>query len=140
MIRLLRLLLAVIVAVYVIVFAIHNRDQMSVNLVPEWLGTGIEPASAAVWVVLLLTLVLGIVLGSVATYLEGGRARFEASKAQGKVRRQETEQRLREKAATEAAVKRAAEKRAAAQAQPPEKKVPALPVAAGGGTLALPTR
>lgn len=139
MMRLIRLLIAAVAAVYLIVFAVQNRDVVDVVV---WPHTSFAPLSLPVWGVLLSGIVIGIVLAAIAVWLGGWRWRSRAAAAHRTLRSQERRQEAAERREEYAAAQRAAERRKAAELE--KKRTPALAApsaqAPATGSLVLPSQ
>ncbi len=127
MLRLIRLLIAAVVGVYLIVFAVQNRDAVDILLWP-----GLVPITLPVWAFGLLALIGGALLAAVVLWLSGLGWRARAAAAQRKLRAQEQRREAAERREEQAAALRAAERRKAAEAE--AKSRPA------GPALAAPAR
>jgi uncharacterized integral membrane protein len=108
MLRLIRLLIAAVAALYLVVFAVQNRGAVDIVLWP-----GFVPLTLPVWGLVLATTVIGVILCGVVMWLYSLGWRSEAARAQRtlkaqEVRRQMAEQREEERAAAQAAARRAA--------------------------------
>jgi uncharacterized integral membrane protein len=127
MLRLLRLLVAAVAAVYLVVFAVQNRAPIDVVLWP-----GAQEITLPVWGLGLVGIVLGVVLAGVVIFFGGMGWRSEAIAAKRKLRAQERRREAAERREEQAAALRAAERRKRAEEE--EKKRPA------GPALAAPAR
>ncbi len=67
--RLLRLLVAAPIAAVILAFAFANREWVTVNFDPVG-GHGLEPVQVRQYVVMLVAAGLGVVAGSVTTWLD----------------------------------------------------------------------
>ncbi len=86
MIRFLKLLILVPIAVIVLAFAIANRTIVAVSFDPfSSADTSGAVIAAPLFVVLFLTLVVGVVLGGVATWFTQGVNRRKARRARDEV-------------------------------------------------------
>jgi uncharacterized integral membrane protein len=110
MVRFLKLLVLVPLVVIALAFAIANRAMTIVSFDPFSSAETASPTLAApLFIVLLLTLMLGVVIGSAATWLAQSRHRHQARRARAESERLRTEaERLRAQAAARAPETRAA--------------------------------
>jgi uncharacterized integral membrane protein len=122
MIGLLRGLLAILGAVVLVAFAVGNRGLVSVSLWPTPFALELP-----LWVVLMLGLFAGAVLGGLASWLGGWRRRAEAGRWRRRAERLEREQAARKREEEQALRARAA------AAVPPPASSPA-------GSLPAPAR
>ncbi len=82
MARLLKLLILLPIAVLALAFAIANRAMTVISLDPfSPAETASTRIAAPLFVILLLTLIVGVLLGSFATWLAQGRNRHSARAA-----------------------------------------------------------
>ena len=104
MVRFLKLLILVPLVLIALAFAIANRAMTIVSFDPFSSSETASPTIAApLFVVLLLTLVLGVIIGSAATWLTQGRHRQHARQARAEADRLRNEtDRLRAQAAAHA--------------------------------------
>lgn len=103
MIGLLRGLLAILGAVVLVAFAVGNRGLVSVSLWPTPFALELP-----LWVVLMLGLFVGAVLGGLASWLGGWRKRSEAGRWRRRAERLEREQAARKREEEQALRARAA--------------------------------
>ena len=131
--RLIRLLIAAVAALYLVVFAVQNRGLVDVVLWP-----GLVPVTLPLWGLVLAALVVGVILCGIVMWLYSLGWRSEASRAQQTLRAQEARRKAAEQREEERAAAQAAARRAAAEA---EGKVTAAAPQALAGTkpLALPS-
>ncbi len=137
MVRLLRLLIAAAAAVYLVSFAIQNRDVVDIVYWPN-----IAPVTVPVWGIAIGALAAGVVLAGIVIWLGGIGWRARAAEAQRKLRSQEARRAAAERREEEIAAARAAERRKAADTE--QKVRPGAPAlartAAGTKPLALSSR
>jgi membrane protein YqaA with SNARE-associated domain len=84
--RLLKFLVAAPVAALILAFAFANREWVTVNFDPVG-GHGLEPVQARQYVVLLVVAGLGVVAGSVTTWIGQGRHRRALREAEAEAAR-----------------------------------------------------
>jgi hypothetical protein len=98
MVRFLKLLVLVPVAVIVLAFSIANRAIVAISFDPfSNLDASAAFIKAPLFVVLFLTLMIGVIVGGMATWFTQGRVRRKARAAQDDAERWQLEaRRLRE--------------------------------------------
>ncbi len=85
------------IAVLLILFAVANREPVTLSLDPFAPDTPALAVSMPLFVLVILALMLGVIVGGVADWLRQGRYRKEARSRRAEVRRLEAErERLRE--------------------------------------------
>jgi uncharacterized integral membrane protein len=84
--RLLKYLILAPVAALILVFAFANRESVTIYFDPIG-GHGLDPVRAPEFVALLLALAVGVVLGSVSTWIGQGRHRRAARRAEAEAAR-----------------------------------------------------
>lgn len=88
MIRFLKLLLLVPLAILVLGVAVSNRQPVTVFFHPFSGGEFPElQMTVPVYLLLLLTLAVGVVIGGIATWLEQGKYRAAARRARAEIKR-----------------------------------------------------
>jgi uncharacterized integral membrane protein len=80
-VRFVNSVIAVIVAVAVILFAVSNRQEVEITLWPLPFQ-----ANAGVYAVVLVAVLVGFIAGMIATWMVGGGARRERRRLRGQVR------------------------------------------------------
>ena len=103
--KILRTLLALVGAIVIVSFAVANRGAVEVSFWPLPFVT-----SMALYWVMLGGIVIGVILGGVATWLSGHRRRVAYRTLRSKVTGLEQQERLRKSADEQAAVDRARER------------------------------
>jgi len=93
--RFLKLLFALPVAALILVFLFANREWVTINFDPVG-GSGLAPAPAPLYAVLLAAAALGVVAGSAATWLGQSKHRRALREAEAEAARlrQELQQRF----------------------------------------------
>lgn len=135
MLRLIRLLIAAVAALYLVVFAVQNRGAVDIVLWP-----GFVPLTLPVWSLVLAAVVIGVVLCGIVMWLYSWRWRADANRAKRTLEAQRVRRELAEQREEERAAAQAAARRAAAEAEAKGKLTAATPSAlAGTKSLALPS-
>ena len=102
--KIVRTLLAVVGAILIVSFAVANRGAVEVSFWPMPFVT-----TMALYWVLLAGIVIGVILGGLATWLSGHRRRVVYRSLRSRVSGYEQQERQRKAAEEEAAVERARE-------------------------------
>ena len=135
MLRLIKLLIAATAALYLVVFAVNNRDVVDVVLWP-----GLVPITLPVWGLTLAALLIGVVLCGIVMWLYSLAWRSEARRAKRTLQSQEARRRAAEQREEELAAQQAAARRAEADADAKGKATaPTAPALARTKPLALPS-
>jgi uncharacterized integral membrane protein len=80
-VRFINTVIAVIVALAVVLFAVSNRQEVEVTLWPLPFQV-----NAGVYAVVLVAVLVGFIAGMIATWMAGGGARRERRRLRGQVR------------------------------------------------------
>jgi uncharacterized integral membrane protein len=100
--NLLTAIIVIPVAAVLIVLALANRDAVTLSIDPFTPATSIYSIQLPLFLVILLSVAIGLIIGSVADWFQQGRYRREARHGRAELRRleEEAELRRRETAAT----------------------------------------
>jgi uncharacterized integral membrane protein len=93
--NLLTALIVIPVAAVLIVLALANRDAVTLSIDPFTPATSIYSIQLPLFIVILVSVAIGLVIGSVADWLQQGRYRREARHGRAELRRLEAEAELR---------------------------------------------